>query len=215
MFNDKDDPQTDARRLRSTRALCGIPTYIDESWINDTIEFIPRMRKAIADHYPGTKLFISEWNFGNDKQINGALAIADVLGIYGREGVDAAPYWRNPEVGSPGWFAFTMHGNYDGKGTRFGGSALPVESTDDLNIGVYAAVDPTSGMLRVMLVNRDREPEHVVSLHVDGFDVAAEATRYTYGSSDLTRIVVGSAATDVPIELAASSITVLELRPQS
>ena len=48
--------------------------------------------------------------------MNGALAIADVLGIYGREGVDAAAYWRNPPVGSPGCFAFKMHGNYDGAG---------------------------------------------------------------------------------------------------
>jgi hypothetical protein len=208
VFNDTDDPQTNALRLRSTRALWD-PTYTDESWINDKIQFIPRMRKAIADHYPGTKLFISEWNFGNDKQINGALAIADVLGIYGREGVDAAAYWRNPEVGSPGWFAFTMHGNYDGKGTRFGGAALPVESTDDINIGAYAALDP--GTLRVMLVNRDPDSAHTVWLQVDGFDAAAQTTRYTYAPSDLTKIVAGTAATDAPIELPASSITVLEL----
>ena len=89
------------------------------------------MRETIAEHYPGLKLFISEWNFGNDANINGALAIADVLGIYGREGVEAAAYWRNPPVGSPGWFAFTMHGNYDGKGGRFGGAAVPATSSDE------------------------------------------------------------------------------------
>jgi hypothetical protein len=212
VFNDKDDPQTDARRLRSTRALWD-PTYTDESWINDKIQFIPRMRQAIADHYPGTKLFISEWNFGNDKTINGALAIADVLGIYGREGVEAAAYWRNPEVGSPGWFAFTMHGNYDGKGTRFGGTAVPVESTDVLDIGAYAAVDPGSGLLRVMMVNRDPAKSHAMSLQLGGFRAAPQATRYTYAPADRTRIVAGAAALGAPIELPASSITVLDLSP--
>jgi hypothetical protein len=212
VFNDKDDPQTNARRLRSTRALWD-PTYTDESWINDTIQFIPRMRTAIADHYPGTKLFISEWNFGNDKKINGALAIADVLGIYGREGVEAASYWRNPEVGSPGWFAFTMHGNYDGKGSRFSGTSVATESTDDNRIGAYAALDPSTGVLRVMLVNRDPDGDHAVSLQLNGFDAAAQATRYTYGASDVTRIVPGTVDPGSPIELPASSITVLELAP--
>jgi hypothetical protein len=212
VFNDKDDPQTDALRLRSTRALWD-PNYTDESWINDKIQFIPRMRTAIADHYPGTKLFISEWNFGNDKKINGALAIADVLGIYGREGVDAAAYWRNPDVGSPGWFAFTMHGNYDGKGTRFGGTSVSVETTNDLDIGAYAAVDPASGLLRVMLVNRDPDSGHAVSLQPSGFHAAPEARRFTYAPSDLTKIVAGTASTADPIELPASSITVIELLP--
>ena len=186
-------------------------SYVDESWIKDKIEFIPRMRTAIATHYPGTKLFISEWNFGNDKKINGALAIADVLGIYGREGVDAATYWRNPDVGSPGWFAFTMYGNYDGKGSRFGGTSVPATSSDPVFVGAYAAVDPTSGMLRVMIVNRDPGESRTLSLDLGTFKAAGQATRYVYSPSDLTRIVADTAALDAPIELPPSSITLLEV----
>jgi hypothetical protein len=213
VFNDDDDPDTNAKRLRSTRALWD-PGYQDESWIDQRIQFIPRMRSTIAEHYPGTKLFISEWNFGNDSRINGALAIADVLGIFGRDGVDAAAYWRNPEVGSPGWYAFTMHGNYDGKGSRFGGAAVPAVASDVNRMGSYAALDPDSGVLRVMLVNRDPDRATTVALDIKGFSVAGPVKRYTYSPEDLSRIVADAVPAGGAIALAASSITVLELRPR-
>jgi hypothetical protein len=210
VFNEKDDAETNARRLRSTRSLWD-PDYTDESWIDTEIAFIPRMRETIAAHYPGLKLFISEWNFGNDTKINGALAIADVLGIYGREGVEAAAYWRNPPVGSPGWFAFTMHGNYDGKGGRFGGVALPATVGDHDDVGAYAALD--QGTLRVMLVNRSPDEAIDVGLDLKGFTATADAARYVYSPAALDRIVADTAAVDAPLTLPASSITVLELAP--
>jgi hypothetical protein len=213
VFNEKDDPETNARRLRSTRALWD-PNYTDESWIDTQIRFIPRMRETIAKHYPGLGLFISEWNFGNDGKINGALAIADVLGIFGREGVEAAAYWRNPAVGSPGWFAFTMYGNYDGNGSRFGGTAVPTEASDVERIGSYGALDATSGKLRVMLVNRDPESAVSVGLDLTGFAAAPDATRYVYSPEHLDRIVTDTISTGAPLSLPASSITLLELEPQ-
>jgi hypothetical protein len=210
VFNDADDPDTNAKRLRSTRALWD-QGYVDESWIDDRIEFVPRMKRTIADHYPGTKLFISEWNFGNDKNINGALAIADVLGIYGREGVDAAAYWRNPEVGSPGWYAFMMHGNFDGNGSRFGGATVPAVSSDLVRVGSYAAVDSASGVVRVMLVNRDPDDPITVGLAGQGFDPTAAVKRFTYSPADLSRIVDDEVPGGAAITLPASSITVVEL----
>ena len=45
-----------------------------------TIEFIPRMKETIEASYPGTPILISEWNFGADSTMNGAVAIAEVLG---------------------------------------------------------------------------------------------------------------------------------------
>jgi hypothetical protein len=35
------------------------------------------MKQLLSDHYTGTKLGISGWNWGADKTIDGALAIAD------------------------------------------------------------------------------------------------------------------------------------------
>ncbi len=50
-------------------------------------------------HYPGTKLAISEYNWGSDDGISGALAQAEALAIFGREGVDLATRWVAPADG--------------------------------------------------------------------------------------------------------------------
>jgi hypothetical protein len=214
LFNDNVDPETSARRLRSTRSLWD-PGYIDESWINERITFIPRMKETIERSYPGRKLFISEWNFGGESDINGALAIAEVLGIYGREGVDAATYWRNPPVGSPGWFGFKIYGNYDDAGSSFGGAVVPATTTDPSRVGSYAALDPDTGVLRVMLVNKDPDAAVTTRLDLTGFAPAAEARRFTYGPADLSGIVSDTVGAADALTLPASSITLVELEPAS
>ncbi len=83
-FGEVGDAATQELRLRSTRQLWD-PAYTDESWINQPIQYIPRMRQLVDENYPGTKLAITEYNWGALNHINGALAQADVLGIFGRE----------------------------------------------------------------------------------------------------------------------------------
>lgn len=209
VYNDDVDPETNARRLRSTRALWDTG-YVDESWIDRPVYFIPRLQTIIEEHYPDTPLFISEWNFGGDADINGALVIADVLGIYGREGVDGAAYWRNPPAGSPGVFGFAMHGNYDGQGTRFGGRVLPVTSSSTAKIAAFAALDEEAGVVRLMLINKDPDEDHDVT--IDGVP-AGTADRFTYGPADLGSIVADRVDTGATLTLGASTITVLELAP--
>jgi Glycoside hydrolase family 44 len=210
VFNDETDAKTNAQRLRSTRALWD-PQYVDESWIDEPIAFIPRVKRIIENAYPDTPLFISEWNFGADGSMNGALAIAEVLGIYGREGVYAAAYWRNPEVGSPGYLAFRMHGNYDGEGSRFGGRVVATESPDPDRLSVFGALDETAGVLRLMLINKDPGSPMSIDLRIDGFTPAPSARRFTYGPDDLSEIVTGTYTAGEAVRLPASSITVLEL----
>jgi hypothetical protein len=209
VFNDDTDPETAARRLRSARALWD-PGYDDESWIGEPIEFIPRMRRTIEASYPGLPLMISEWNFGADASMNGALTIADVLGVYGREDVYAAAYWRSPEPDSPGYFAFKMHGNYDDAGSAFEGATLEATSSEEVRVGAYAALGP-DGVLRVMLLNKDPRGEHRVDLQVAGFAAATEAERWTYGAEDPSSIETTVQDVTGPIRLPAESITVLEL----
>jgi hypothetical protein len=48
------------------------------------------MRDWVDTWYPGTRLAITEYNWGGLDGLNGALAQADVLGIFGREGLALA-----------------------------------------------------------------------------------------------------------------------------
>lgn len=208
VYNDNVDPETSARRLRSTRSLWD-RNYVDESWINDRIAFIPRMREIIEANYPGLPIAITEWNFGAEESMNGALAIADALGIFGREGVHASSYWRSPDPLSPGYFAFKMHGNYDGAGTAFEGTTADATSSHEA-LASFAALDE-SGVLRVMFVNKDPDSPIEVDLQLTGFAAAGDVRQFTYGPDDPSAIVESVTTADALV-VPAYSIVVVELR---
>jgi len=210
VFNDNVDPETNELRLRSTRSLWD-PEYVDESWIDQPINFLPRVMSTIEEAYPGTPLFISEWNFGAEESMNGALVIADVLGLFGREGVYAATYWRSPEPGSPGYMAMKMHGNYDGAGTAFEGRTVPVELADVTSVSAFAALSESGDVLRIMLINKSPETAATLSLRLGGHDAAGSSQRWTYGSESAGAIVTDSVSTVEPFTVPASSIVVLEV----
>jgi hypothetical protein len=97
-------PQTDATvdaRMQAPRSLWD-PTYNEGSWVNRVqggpIRLLPLLREKVAAHYPGTKLAITEYFYGRGGDISGGIAQADVLGIFGREGVFAATLWPTANV---------------------------------------------------------------------------------------------------------------------
>jgi hypothetical protein len=144
-------------RLRSTRSLWD-PTYVDESWIGEPVQLISRMRNWVNQYYPDTKLAITEYNWGALDHINGALAQADVLGIFGREGLDLATLWQSPALDEPGSFAFRMYRNYDGQGGEFGDQRLTVISSDQDSLSIYGARRSSDGALTLMIINKSDAP---------------------------------------------------------
>src|SRR5205823_10073844 len=100
---------------------------------------LPRMNEWVDRHYPGTKLAITEYNWGGLESMNGALAQADVLGIFGRERLDLATLWGPPKADQPGAFAFRIYRNYDGKGGSYGDTWVRSSSADQSRLSVYGA----------------------------------------------------------------------------
>ncbi|NJN99472.1 MAG: hypothetical protein HC875_37915 [Anaerolineales bacterium] len=210
------DATTQAKRLRSTRSLWDT-TYGDESWINEAVYLIPRMRAWVNTYYPGTKLAISEYNWGALDHINGALAQADVLGIFGRESLDLATLWAPPDFDEPGAFAFRMYRNYDGAGGSFGDVSVSASSSDQEQLSVYAARRSQDDRLTVMVINKSGTALHS-AISLSGFSSAANAAAYRYSAANLSAIVhlpdqaVGASfEADFP----ANSITLFVLSPQS
>lgn len=203
---------TQQLRLRSTRSLWD-PTYSDESWISDTVRLIPRMRDWVAQHYPGTKLAITEYNWGGLEHINGALAQADVLGIFGREGLDLATLWSPPDPGEPGAFAFRMFRNYDGAGGRFGATSVHAASADQGRVSIYAAQrEPSDGELTLVIINKTTDALDS-TLTIAGAPANAIAQAFRFSAADLTHIVhesdVAFSGDSATLALPASSITLL------
>lgn len=178
---------TQALRLRSTRSLWD-PSYVDESWIGQPVRLIPRLREWVDTHYPGTGIAIGEYNWGALHHINGALAQADVLGIFGRERLDLATIWDPPAPSEPGAYAFRLYLNYDGEGGRFGDIGVRATSTDPGLLSVFAAENSASGALTVIVVNKETRPL-VADIGLAGFSPASSAAVYRYSEANLGAIV--------------------------
>jgi hypothetical protein len=172
---------TQALRLRSTRSLWD-PSYADESWIGSPVYLIPRMHAWVNQNYPSTKLAITEYNWGALDHINGALAQADVLGIFGREGLDIATLWGPPDAAQPGAFAFRMYRNYDGAGHGFGETGVQAASADQETLSVYAAQGSTNKALTVIVINKTAGGL-TSSINMSGFTPAPKASVYRYSNA--------------------------------
>ncbi|MGB0385847.1 MAG: glycoside hydrolase family 44 protein [Ardenticatenaceae bacterium] len=218
LYNDDISTEVAELRTRATRSLWD-PNYPDESWINRPVSLIPRMKELIDTYYPDTKFGIGEWNWGADKTMNGAIAIADVLGIFGREDLYFASYWRYPEAQSPGYYAFKMYTNYDSAGSRFGDTSTQAKSSHWDTIGSYAAIDSQSGNLHVMLINKQPDQAETTEVTLAHFLPNKSATQYRYSvepNGEQNQIMSSSidVADKFQIELPPYSITLLVIEPE-
>lgn len=186
------DPGTNALRLRSTRSLWD-PTYADESWINGTndgpyISLIPRMRDWVNNNYPGTKIALGEYNWGALDDLNGALAQADVLGIFGRESLDFAALWDPPTATQPGAFAFRMYRNYDGAGKTFGDVSVYATSTITDSVAIHAAQRSSDNALTFIVINKITGAL-TTTVSIANFIASPSMLVYRYSAANLNAIV--------------------------
>jgi hypothetical protein len=142
-------------RLQAPRSLWD-PTYVESSWItqccsNGAIQLIPRLTDKINQRYPGTKLSLSEYNYGAGGDISGGIAQADVLGVYGREGIFAASTWLMSQTNTFLFAGFAMYRNYDGQGGAFGDTSISAADSDAVKTSVYASV-ASGGAPQVIVV---------------------------------------------------------------
>lgn len=145
-------------RIQAPRSLWD-PSYVESSWISSAlgstaIGLVPSMHAKIAARYPGTKLAFSEYYYGGGAHISGAIAQADVLGVFGREGVYAAALWPMSSNISMIDAAFRMFRNVDGAGTHFGDTSVKAESSDVATATVYASTNTADGKVVMVLINK-------------------------------------------------------------
>lgn len=198
VFSEAKDPATQALRIRSVRSLYD-SNYVDESWIGTQVELIPRLKKWIAQQYPGTGLAITEYNWGGEKDASGGVALAEVLGIYGREGVDLATYWTHPPVNSPAGAAFRLYRNFDGKGATFGDVSLPA-SSNQAGVAVFAARHSDRSEVDVVLVNEAQSKAANVRLNLNlKGNQALTQFQVTGGSSTIVESKLGGLSQGVTL----------------
>jgi len=184
------DGQTEATRLESTRSLWD-PTYVEKDWYgkyNGAIALIPSFHRWVDQYYPGTKIGISEYGWGDMTNLTGALAEADVLGIFGRERLDLACLFGPPKAADAGANAFRIYRSYDGKGGRFGDIGVRSVSADQGKLAVYGAVRSSDHVVTLVVINKTGG-DLTSALALTGFRPAAQAQVFRYSAANLSAIV--------------------------
>jgi hypothetical protein len=195
-------------RNRSTRALWD-PSYVDESWIGAAVQLIPRLKGWVATSYPGTKTGITEYNWGAEGHINGATTQADILGIFGREGLDLATLWTTPAASSPTYKAMKLYRNYDGQGSTFGETSVSSVAPNPDLLSVFAAQRTTGSALTIMAINKDLSSSPAVNLLLANFTAAGPVQVWRLTSSNtITRLADAAVSgSTLAVTLPSQSIT--------
>ena len=152
-FSDDVSAAMQQRRNRSTRSLWD-PSYVDETWINDRVQLIPRMKGWIAQYYPDTQIGITEYNWGAEGHINGATTQADILGIFGREGLNMGARWATPATSTPTYKAIKLYRNYDGQRSAFGDTSIQATVPNPDVVSAFAAERAADGAVTIMVINK-------------------------------------------------------------
>ncbi|MFS0726810.1 glycoside hydrolase family 44 protein [Paenibacillus sp. 1P07SE] len=173
-----ESPATAKRRFQALKSLYD-EDFVDYSWIQEPIRLIPRMKEIIERNLPGTKLAITEYNFGNGSGITAGLAQAEALAIFGREGVDLATRFGNFQAGTPMEDAFKLYLDYDGNGSRIEGSSVRTHSTLFDAVGAYT-IEGNDGKTYVLLFNKDTLSRQIsLDAGMEGVNAAA---MYRFGA---------------------------------
>jgi hypothetical protein len=226
-------------RLNSTRVFWD-PTYTDPNFPQPNYttdanytsscttplqapQVIPMMQGWVARDYPGTKTAIDEYNWGGNEAINGAVAQADILGIFGKYGLDLGSLWptTNYVDQMPGNMAFEMYRNYDGNKSTFGDMALTSTSANQGTLSVYGAVRTSDSSVTIVVINKTFGPlTSTVSLENYPETTAATAASFLYSNANLNAIAPeagvmitppasGSTTSTITATFPAQSITML------
>jgi hypothetical protein len=190
-------------------------TYTTNEEPNPGIPFIiPRFKAMVNAIYPGTPLSFTEWGAGlaanSGSDFSTAIADADTLGVFGREGLSFASRWGGPSSGTPEYLAWKMYTNYDGAHHQFGSLSISDQHNGNPNLFTsYAALDSTGTVLTVMVLNKDPQNVAQVTFNLSGFS-ASTYVAYTLASTASGTISASnSAAWNSSQSFAPYSITLL------
>jgi hypothetical protein len=229
-FSTAGDTGEQEARVDSTRVFWD-PTYTDPNYPQPNYvtdpnyttscspplqapQLIPMMKTWLTNDYPGTKTAITEYNWGGQEHINGAVAQADILGIFGQYGLDLGTLWGPPDTTqTPGLVAFEIYRNYDGKNSTFGDTALASSSMDQSRLSVYGALRSKDQAVTVVVINKTYG-DLTATLSLDNFTSSSTtAQAFLYSNANLAAIVAQPAVTVTPPSQGGTTSTIITTFP--
>lgn len=152
-------------RLQAPRGLWDT-TYLENSWIpgamtgGKPVHILARTLRSIDTAWPGTRLALTEYGYGGENHWSGALAQADVLGVFGKLDLETAnlhgTFSGHVEA------AFRLYRNFDGKGNAFGDTYVAVDNPEPAVYSTYASLDSKNPkLLHVVAINKSASAQSV------------------------------------------------------
>lgn len=136
----------------------------------------------------------TEYNWGDEPNLNGATTQADVLGIYGREGFDLATRWTvakntgtTPTTYYVTYLASQIYRNYDGNRSTFGDTSVQANVANPDTLSAFASVRSSDGALTVMVINK-QQGSTPVTVSLANFSNAGTAQAWQINSAAQTSI---------------------------
>lgn len=222
VLEDDTNTETARARVQAPRSLWD-PSFKENSWIsNDVIQgpirLLPSLREKIAAKYPGTKIGVTEYYYGGGNHISGAIAQADVLGIFGREGVYSASHWHIGNTDDSFIFgAFRSYLNYDGAKGKFGDKGLAANTSDATTSSVYASADSSNPNRRVLVVINKKESAQIAEIRLTDNVNFTKAQTYVLSGGNPNPVkgaLLSATGNNVfKYEMPAMSVTTIVLTP--
>ena len=203
-YTDPNEPQPNYPTDANYTTSCSVPLQAPE--------LIPMLKSWVAKDYPGTKTAIDEYNWGGLESMNGALAQADVLGIFGQYGLDLGALWGPPtSTQTPGLMAFAIYRNYDGSDSMFGGTALAscsgtaaaacdatgTNAAAQNQLAVYGALRSSDNAVTVVVINKTYGALST-TLSLENVTTPGAAQVFQYSDANLNAIVAQPSVTVTP-----------------
>jgi hypothetical protein len=178
------------------------------------------MHDWIDQNYPGRGISVGEWNFGGERHMSGALAIAETFGRFAQFAVTSAFYWTGPPENSPGMWAFRAYRDYDGKGSRFLDWFTPASVQHPDQQSLFASRDESGKHLVAIALNFSPREAVAAQIDLSSCGKVDSAQTYTYqggangfvagppstaaGTSKLVQALPGYSITILDVQLADS-----------
>jgi hypothetical protein len=211
-YTDPNFPQPNYSTDPNYTSSCSVPLQAPQ--------IIPMMQSWITSGWTGTSYpapgtSIDEYNFGGTESINGAVTQADVLGIFGKDGLTTGVFWptTNYSTQTPLNMAFEIYRNYDGNKSTFGDQALGSATSNQSQLAVYAASRTSDSAVTIMVINKTYG-SLTDTLSINNLtSTATSAQVYQYSNANLNSIVAQPTASITPPASGSTASTINETFP--
>ncbi len=228
--DDSDDSLSGQQTRNAETRILWDPNFQDPSWYGDigingrVLNWIPTLKAMVNQYYPGLQVGCTEYNWGDEPNLNGATTQADVLGIYGRESLDLATRWTvatntstTPTTYYVTYLASQIYRNYDGKNSTFGDTSVSAQTADPDLLSAFAAQRSSDGALTVMVINK-QQGSTPVQVSLANFSNTGTAQAWQINSASQASITqlanVSVASNEIATTVPSQSITLFVI-PQA